>query len=296
MIPITERLTTQPAARPRTKLRKFRGITIHDTGNPSPTANAEAHANLLVTRNSDPSWHYSVDDHSIFRSIPEDEVAWHAGDGAGGTGNNETIAIESCINVGNDYAKTMNHMIDLCADILFRRGIKICVLHLFQHNHWTGKNCPAYIRANNLWHGFTASVQEALNKLWEVPAQTGERMKIFPIKFIVTDPDPKGLVVRQTPGTGASHPILKTVYKDHTFVANEMATVDGYIWAKGPEGWIPLGPDDLSQVWATALTQEAELATMKAKLDVAVNQASTYAGQLLACKSKLAQINTLSII
>ena len=297
MLPIIEQLTTIKMARPGTKLRKFSGITIHDTGNPSATADAKAHADLLSTRQGvDTSWHYSVDDHSIYRSIPEDEVAWHAGDGTSGPGNNETISIESCVNAGNDYTKTLHNMADLCADILFRKGLKTAESFLFQHNRWSGKNCPRFIRENDLWGTLITLVQNRLNEK-NIPATEGDAsMKIFPITFVVIDPDPDGLVVRSTPGIGPTHPILKKVYKDHTFTADELATVDGYLWAKGPEGWIPLGPADFSQKWVTVRTSDEALATMKAKLDVAVNQSSTYAGQLLSCKSKLAQINTLSTI
>lgn len=170
MIQITERLAklgTSP--RPGTKLRAFRGITIHDTGNPSATANAEAHANLLLgswANKPEPvSWHYCVDDHSIFRSIPEDEVSWHASDGTYGPGNNETISMETCVNAGGDYDATMRHAADLCADILRRRGITQAKAYLFQHYDFAPdkKNCPAYIRAKGLWPYFVAMVQERLS-------------------------------------------------------------------------------------------------------------------------------------
>lgn len=154
------------APRPGIMLRAFRGITIHDTGNPSATADAQAHADLLrgSWQTRDTSWHYAVDDHSIFQSIPEDEVSWHAGDGSSGVGNNETISIETCVNEGGDYQKTMALTADLCADILLRRGIKDATSRMFQHFEWTGKNCPAYIRANGLWPVLLTMVQNRINE------------------------------------------------------------------------------------------------------------------------------------
>lgn len=152
------------APRPGKKLRAFRGVTIHDTGNPSPTANARAHAELLrgAWKTVDTSWHYCVDDHSIWQSIPEDEVSWHAGDGAEGVGNNETISIETCINEGGDYTGTLSIAAWLAADILCRHGAETSAGRLFQHFDWSGKNCPRIIRQQGLWAGFLASVQGRL--------------------------------------------------------------------------------------------------------------------------------------
>jgi LysM repeat protein len=177
MIKINELLAFPGSVcRPGTKLRGFRGVTIHDTGNNSATANAKAHADLLRSgwRDKDVSWHYSVDDHSIYRSIPEDEVAWHAGDGSQGTGNNETVAIETCVNDGNNYDLTLAHTADLAADILFRHGAKSVEDHLFQHNYWTGKDCPHVIRKNNLWKPFCDAVQQRLTALWAPPEPVPE--------------------------------------------------------------------------------------------------------------------------
>jgi N-acetylmuramoyl-L-alanine amidase len=55
-------------------------ITIHETDNTSAGADAEAHAKLQASGNSrTASWHYTVDDKEIWQSVPDDEVAWHAG-------------------------------------------------------------------------------------------------------------------------------------------------------------------------------------------------------------------------
>ncbi|MCH5586188.1 N-acetylmuramoyl-L-alanine amidase [Shimazuella sp. AN120528] len=55
-------------------------ITIHETDNTDKGADADAHARLQVLGNNrTASWHYTVDDHEIWQSIPDNEVAWHAG-------------------------------------------------------------------------------------------------------------------------------------------------------------------------------------------------------------------------
>ena len=59
-------------------------ITIHDTGNPSSGANARSQAHYMTTNDAvnitPASWHYTVDDKKIFKSLPDDEMAWHAGE------------------------------------------------------------------------------------------------------------------------------------------------------------------------------------------------------------------------
>lgn len=144
----------------------FRGITVHNTSNWSNGANAMAHANLLRNgwKYRYVSWHYVVDNNYAIRCIPENETAWCAGDG-NGDGNRKTINIEICDNAdGNIYQATEN-AVTLCADILRRHGITDVNGHLFQHNHWTGKDCPYDIRRGNPydWNTFCSKVQQLLN-------------------------------------------------------------------------------------------------------------------------------------
>ena len=154
--------------RPGKKLRAFRGVTIHDTANESPTADAVAHAKYLLSNPMmDKSWHYCVDENETTRSIPEDEVSWHASDGSEGPGNNETISMETCVNAGSDYGITMKRAAALSADILFRHGFKSAEGAMFQHYDWAPdkKNCPRYIRDNGLWDVFVDMVEQELQKL-----------------------------------------------------------------------------------------------------------------------------------
>ena len=63
-------------------------ITIHETGNKDAGAGAKNHANWLSNgANGEIGYHYTVDDHEIYHHIPDNEKAWHAGDGGLGTGN-----------------------------------------------------------------------------------------------------------------------------------------------------------------------------------------------------------------
>lgn len=151
----------------------FRGITVHNTSNWSNGANAINHANYLrgSGKNNYVSWHYVIDKDYAIRCIPENEVAWCAGDG-NGDGNFKTINIEICDNADGDIRKATDNAVELCADILRRYGINNVNGHLFQHNNWTGKDCPYDIRRGNPydWNTFCNKVQE---KLGGSPAPSG---------------------------------------------------------------------------------------------------------------------------
>lgn len=150
----------------------FRGITVHNTSNWNKGANAIAHANLLrgSWKNNYTSWHYVVDQDRAVRCIPENEVAWCAGDGRG-DGNMKTINIEICDNSDGDIRKATDNAVELCAEILRRNGITNVNGHLFQHNNWTGKDCPYDIRRGNPydWNTFVNKVQEHLNGHTTIP-------------------------------------------------------------------------------------------------------------------------------
>ena len=81
-------------------------VTIHNTANQNRGASAASHAAYLAGagKNKFVSWHYVVDDKEIWRCIPEHEVAWHAGDGANGTGNRKSLSIEICENPESSLA------------------------------------------------------------------------------------------------------------------------------------------------------------------------------------------------
>ena len=58
-----------------------RYVVIHDTGNIASTANEFAHSNYVRNPSTGVSWHYSVGDLAIFRHVPDNEHAYHSGDG-----------------------------------------------------------------------------------------------------------------------------------------------------------------------------------------------------------------------
>lgn len=57
-------------------------ITVHDTASSANTADAKQHANYVKNGGDGTSWHYSSGDTGIYHQIPDNERAYHAGDGS----------------------------------------------------------------------------------------------------------------------------------------------------------------------------------------------------------------------
>jgi len=156
-------------------------LTVHETANPSKGANAEMHSRYLQglakAGKGDPSWHYTVDDHEIVQHLPVTENGWHAGDGAHGTGNRQSIGIELCVNSDGDFTATQNNAAWLVARLyhatpsLSGLALDTCVV---QHNHWSGKDCPHNLRAMvRGWEQFMTRVRLAVGAAPAPPAPDG---------------------------------------------------------------------------------------------------------------------------
>ena len=136
-------------------------ITIHNTGNDQPGANACMHARYMRGKEAQEkpvSWHYTVDDREVIQHIPDREAAWHAGDGKG-DGNMTSIGIEICMNADGDLLQATNKAAQLTAHLM--RFHAIPLEHVVQHHHWSGKNCPELIRAGKpySWEIFLQAVE-----------------------------------------------------------------------------------------------------------------------------------------
>ncbi|MDN3019219.1 N-acetylmuramoyl-L-alanine amidase [Paenibacillus sp. BSR1-1] len=120
-------------------------ITIHETDNPNPGADAEAHARLQERGNSrKASWHLQVDDHQVIQSIPFNEVAWAAGTSAG---NRSSVHLEICVNSDGNFLKAVENAVEVTKQLMIQFNIPIT--NVVQHNHWSGKDCPKNLRAGS---------------------------------------------------------------------------------------------------------------------------------------------------
>lgn len=131
-------------------IMKPTGITIHETDNTAVRANALAHAKLQQNGNPrQASWHYQVDDEDIiYQSLPNNEVAWAAGDGRG-DGNMKTIHIEICVNRDGNFQKAVTNATKLVTHLLKLYPYMNKNKNVYQHNNWSGKNCPTNLRSGS---------------------------------------------------------------------------------------------------------------------------------------------------
>lgn len=161
MVKIKKQLVSQEVINKKTfgKGNKMDFITVHQTGNTSPGADAQAHANLQSNLNPrDASWQYQADDKVIIQSFDDDIKCWAASDGRG-PGNTESIHVELCINSDGDYAKTIDNGSALVRHLLDKYNLDIS--RVKQHRDWYNKDCPAQLRAG--YKGITWS--DFLNKV-----------------------------------------------------------------------------------------------------------------------------------
>jgi len=151
-------------------------ITIHSTDNRSRSADALHHAlaqnkgiRARHNRTRFLTWHFTVDDHSIYQTLPTNETGEHAD--YEGEGNRSSIGIEMCVNRGNNLASTIDRTAQLTAKLM--RQYDIPLDHVVPHMHWRQirysdgrdlgfKKCPRILldsgRLGPRWNAFTAKV------------------------------------------------------------------------------------------------------------------------------------------
>lgn len=101
--------------RPGIKKKAVLYICIHDTASSAPTADALAHCKYLFAGGGGTSWHYSCGDNALFHQIPDDEIAYHAGDG---------LKIEENYTNSNVHATTLLPIIEIKDDYYYFNGEK----------------------------------------------------------------------------------------------------------------------------------------------------------------------------
>lgn len=151
-------------------------ITIHSTDNTSRSANALNHVLAMNkglrgrhNRTGFLTWHFTVDDHSIYQTLPTNETGEHAD--YEGQGNRSSIGIEMCVNRGNNPDSTIDRTAQLTARLM--RQYRIPLNHVVPHMHWRMirysdgrdlgfKKCPRLLldggRLGPKWSAFIAKV------------------------------------------------------------------------------------------------------------------------------------------
>ena len=256
---VNELIAPLGSNRPGTVKQKYY-VTVHDTATASAHANAKMEAEYVYQGGGGTSWHYSVGNDGIYHQIPDNEVAYHAGDGTGTSyhliptgvkatgkypvitisddgwyelngvkttiqapryirysknsdgsynydengkkierenrlaktsdindiglevviqdgyyymgptyfndtyakisnrgGNNNSIGIETCVNLGSDLYYTWQKTAKLVAHLCNDNDIPLD--HVKPHHFFSGKNCPQTMRDNGLYDNFLNLVE-----------------------------------------------------------------------------------------------------------------------------------------
>lgn len=122
-----------------------RYIVIHDTDNRKFGANAQANRDYFANHpDAQASAHYTVDQNNIIQVLENNWRGWHVGDRSNPIINNSnTIGIELCVNVDNDFNKTLENGIALTKYLMEKYAIP--AQNVVRHYDVTGKICPKYM-------------------------------------------------------------------------------------------------------------------------------------------------------
>jgi len=136
-------------------------VCLHYTGNYSDLA--QNNAKYFHNNNIGVSAHYFVGEDGIWRSVPDDYVAWSVGGGRYNTGggrlfgvctNNNSLSIELCDERGDDKlypsAKAVNLALELVRAKMNEYGIDKS--HVIRHYDVNGKPCPMYWTNDARWY------------------------------------------------------------------------------------------------------------------------------------------------
>lgn len=178
-------------------------IMIHNTGTVEEETDAQRYNyRMHHMDDSETSWHYTVDKNSIYHSLADDNVGWHAGSSM----NYSTIGVEICSNgaptdsrgnpifsgaayeswLETHFRPAIRNAAVLTAELLIR--YRLTVSDVIQHFDSTGKECPQWMRWDGsglsdngiLWKEFIAMVKGYYDELFN-----GEERPATPVKNIV---------------------------------------------------------------------------------------------------------------
>lgn len=209
-------------------------ITIHNTGNIGAPAKNNHNYMKNCNKNGErtASWHFTVDDKEIYQAAPANMRCYHAGTSRG---NNTSIGIEICMfNDKERQRKAYMNAIELVKILL--KYYNLSVDKVRQHNAWTGKDCPAWLRSGKFgytWTWFTKQISETL------PSNNKEDDGSFLVKVLVDE-----LNVRTGPST--DYRVVGQVHKDEVYTI--VVTNGNWGRLKSGKGWINISSKYIKRV------------------------------------------------
>lgn len=178
----------------RRKHSDIKYLVIHDTGNPSPGADAEAHFKYLQGATRYGSAHYYLDDKQIIQTIGDSLVAWSIGDKWGYSNNpnrikdatnSNSISVELCINSNIDKGKAYKNLVELTKNLMAK--FKVPADRVIRHFDATGKICPGSWSGDNweMWKEFQDDIKKPIE--WKIDLSKDSVFGNYEIKEKVVD-------------------------------------------------------------------------------------------------------------
>ena len=230
---ISNDILSKGASIPGRNLASISYITMHNTGLIDVKAN-NFHRSLkrenALTNGRKASWTFTVDDIEIYQETPMNWETWHAGNS---TGNKNSISIEMCQWSDKEkQRKTYDNAARLVAKIM--KQYKLSIDKVVQHNKWSGKNCPEYLRAKKYgydWNWFINLVKEYNNSSIADSVLPTTSTEVY---TVIIDTDT--LNIRS--GTGTNYSVVGQVKRGDVYTIVE--TKNNWGKLKSGTGWISL--------------------------------------------------------
>ncbi|AXF52063.1 MAG: N-acetylmuramoyl-L-alanine amidase [Podoviridae sp. ctbd591] len=153
----------------KSKGRTIKYIVYHYTGNINDSA--LSNCRYFKNKNIGSSAHFFVDDKSIYCSVDPENIAWSVGLGNrkepyknmpmfGVITNSNSISIEMCGGKTSYEApeETIKNAIELGSFLMGVYGLT--TNDVFRHYDVTGKQCPAWLIADDKWNKFKERFEE----------------------------------------------------------------------------------------------------------------------------------------
>lgn len=147
----------------KNRTQDIKYIVIHYTANNGDTA--KGNCSYFSGTNRSASAHYFVDETNIYRSVNDENTAWHCGATTykhNSCRNNNSIGIEMCSKKDNNNNyfienSTINNTLKLTKLLMLKYNIT--ETNILRHYDVTGKSCPEpFVRNNTLWVDFKAKL------------------------------------------------------------------------------------------------------------------------------------------
>lgn len=140
-------------------------IVVHETGVSYAGRDAKFFADAQWDKaygnayNDQCSWHFTVDDHSIWQSYDTKVPLWHAADGhKEGGGNVNGIGIEMCINSDSNFELSIRNNARLMASLLIEYNLGMINMRR-HHDFYAPKICPQTLIHEKRWYEYLTLIE-----------------------------------------------------------------------------------------------------------------------------------------